>query len=52
MARYIGPSTRISRRFGQFILGSGKAFERRNFPPGQHGPKVAPQDVGIRRRPQ
>jgi small subunit ribosomal protein S4 len=39
MARYIGPSTRISRRFGQFILGSGKAFERRNFPPGQHGPK-------------
>jgi small subunit ribosomal protein S4 len=39
MARYTGPTTRISRRFGQFILGSGKAFERRNFPPGQHGPK-------------
>jgi small subunit ribosomal protein S4 len=39
MARYIGPTTRISRRFGQFILGSGRAFERRNFPPGQHGPK-------------
>jgi small subunit ribosomal protein S4 len=39
MARYIGPTTRISRRFGQFIIGSGKAFERRNFPPGQHGPK-------------
>jgi small subunit ribosomal protein S4 len=39
MARYIGPTTRISRRFGQHILGSGKAFERRNFPPGQHGPK-------------
>ena len=39
MARYLGPTTRISRRFGQFILGSGKAFERRNFPPGQHGPK-------------
>jgi small subunit ribosomal protein S4 len=39
MARYIGPTTRISRRFGQLILGSGKAFERRNFPPGQHGPK-------------
>ncbi|MGA2445723.1 MAG: 30S ribosomal protein S4 [Opitutaceae bacterium] len=39
MARYIGPNTRISRRFGQYILGSGKAFERRNFPPGQHGPK-------------
>jgi small subunit ribosomal protein S4 len=39
MARYIGPTTRISRRFGQFILGSAKAFERRNFPPGVHGPK-------------
>ena len=39
MARYIGPTTRISRRFGQMILGSPKAFERRSYPPGQHGPK-------------
>ncbi len=39
MARYIGPQTRISRRFGTHILGSGKALERRNYPPGQHGPK-------------
>ena len=39
MARYIGPSTRVSRRFGQQILGSPKALERRNYPPGQHGPK-------------
>jgi small subunit ribosomal protein S4 len=39
MARYIGPHTRISRRFNQYILGSGKALERRNYPPGQHGPK-------------
>src|SRR5580698_175607 len=39
MARYLGPGTRISRRFNQHILGSGKALERRNFPPGQHGPK-------------
>ncbi|HEY3755123.1 MAG TPA: 30S ribosomal protein S4 [Opitutaceae bacterium] len=39
MARYIGPDTRISRRFGTLILGSGKALERRNYPPGQHGPK-------------
>jgi len=39
MARYIGPQTRISRRFGQHILGSGKALERRNYPPGVHGPK-------------
>ena len=40
MARYTGPTTRISRRFGQHILGSGKALERRNYPPGQHGPKL------------
>ena len=39
MARYIGPTTRVSRRFGQMILGSAKAFERRSYPPGQHGPK-------------
>ena len=39
MARYTGPSTRISRRFGQYIVGSPKVLERRNFPPGQHGPK-------------
>ncbi len=39
MARYTGPKTRISRRFAQYIIGSGKALERRNFPPGVHGPK-------------
>ncbi len=39
MARYTGPTTRISRRFGQPIFGATKAFEKRNFPPGQHGPK-------------
>lgn len=39
MARYTGPSTRVSRRFGQYLLGSAKVLERRNFPPGQHGPK-------------
>ena len=39
MARYTGPTTRISRRFGQYIIGSAKVLERRNFPPGQHGPK-------------
>src|SRR3978361_1899440 len=39
MARYTGPATRISRRFGQYIVGSAKVLERRNFPPGQHGPK-------------
>jgi len=39
MARYLGPNTRVSRRFNQYLLGSGKALERRNYPPGQHGPK-------------
>ena len=39
MARYTGPTTRVSRRFGQYIIGSPKVLERRNFPPGQHGPK-------------
>ena len=39
MARYLGPKTRVSRRFGQYIVGSAKVLERRNFPPGQHGPK-------------
>jgi small subunit ribosomal protein S4 len=39
MARYTGPTTRISRRFGTYVLGSAKVLERRNFPPGQHGPK-------------
>src|SRR5215216_2381048 len=40
MARYTGPTTRISRRFGTHILGSGKAFERRAYPPGVHGAKM------------
>ncbi len=39
MARYTGPKTKISRRYGVLISGSAKAFEKKNFPPGQHGPK-------------
>ena len=38
MARYTGPRTKISRRFGEPLFGPDKALERRNFPPGQHGP--------------
>lgn len=38
MARYIGPKTKVSRKFGQPIYGSDKYFERRKYPPGQHGP--------------
>ncbi|BCY27298.1 30S ribosomal protein S4 [Flavobacterium okayamense] len=37
MARYTGPQTKIARKFGEAIFGDDKAFERRNYPPGQHG---------------
>ena len=37
MARYIGPKTRIARKFGEPIFGPDKTLSRRNFPPGQHG---------------
>ena len=37
MARYIGPKTRISRKFREPIYGPDKNFEKRSFPPGQHG---------------
>ncbi len=37
MARYTGPKARISRRFNEPILGDSKAFQKKNYPPGQHG---------------
>ncbi|MEO5790117.1 30S ribosomal protein S4 [Gelidibacter sp.] len=37
MARYTGPKTKIDRKFGEAIYGDDKAFEKRNYPPGQHG---------------
>ena len=37
MARYTGPKSKIARKFGEPIYGSDKAFERKNYPPGQHG---------------
>lgn len=37
MARYTGPVTKIARRFGEPIFGPDKNFERKNYPPGQHG---------------
>jgi small subunit ribosomal protein S4 len=37
MARYTGPKVKISRRFGEPVLGTGKALQRKNYPPGQHG---------------
>ena len=37
MARYTGPKTKIARKFGEPIFGVDKSFEKRNYPPGQHG---------------
>ena len=37
MARYTGPTTKIARKFGEPIFGADKDFEKRNYPPGQHG---------------
>jgi len=37
MGRYIGPKTKIARKFGEPIYGADKAFEKKNYPPGQHG---------------
>jgi len=37
MARYIGPKSKIARKFGDPIYGSDKYFEKKNFAPGQHG---------------
>ena len=37
MAKYVGPKSKIARRFGEAIFGADKVLSRRNFPPGQHG---------------
>ena len=37
MARYTGPKSKIARKFGEPIFGDDKSFEKRNYPPGQHG---------------
>lgn len=37
MARYRGPKTKIARRFGDPIFGPDNSFDKRNYPPGQHG---------------
>ncbi len=50
MARYTGPKTRISRTFGEPILGNGKYLTKNSFPPGQHGPskkRKAPGEYAI-----
>ena len=37
MARYTGPTSKIARKFGEAIFGDDKAFEKKSYPPGQHG---------------
>ena len=37
MARYIGPKTKIARKFGEPIFGTDKVLDKKNYPPGQHG---------------
>ncbi len=37
MARYTGPKSKIARKFKDPIFGPDKAFEKKNYPPGQHG---------------
>lgn len=37
MARYKGPKSKIARKFGEAIFGDDKSFEKKNYPPGQHG---------------
>ncbi|MBT8320748.1 MAG: 30S ribosomal protein S4 [Eudoraea sp.] len=37
MARYTGPKSKIARKFGEAIFGEDKAFEKKSYPPGQHG---------------
>jgi len=38
MARYTGPKSKIARKFREPIFGPDKAFEKKNYPPGMHGP--------------
>lgn len=37
MGRYIGPKTKIARKFGEAIFGVDRVLEKKNYPPGQHG---------------
>jgi small subunit ribosomal protein S4 len=37
MARYTGPITKKARTFGEAIFGLDRSFERKKYPPGQHG---------------
>lgn len=49
MARYTGPKQKINRRFNSPLFGPSKTLERKNYPPGMHGPKMRRKmsDYGI-----
>ena len=40
MARYIGPKSKIARKFKEPIFGPDKALDKKAYPPGQHGPNA------------
>ncbi|MGF1451592.1 MAG: 30S ribosomal protein S4 [Opitutales bacterium] len=40
MARYTGPTTRLNRRFGMALFPPNKAFEKKKYLPGVHGPRL------------
>ena len=46
MARYTGPKTKISRIFGEPILGNGKWLNKNSNPPGQHGAQRNRKSLG------
>ena len=46
MARYTGPKTKISRIFGEPILGNGKWLNKNSNPPGQHGAQRKRKSLG------
>lgn len=53
MARYTGPRTKIARKFMEPIYGYDKYFERKKYPPGQHGlarKRKKLSDYGLRLR--
>jgi len=45
MARYTGPKTKIARKFSDPIFGPDKSYEKKNYPPGQHGPNARRKKV-------
>jgi small subunit ribosomal protein S4 len=45
MARYIGPKSKIARKFREPIFGPDKVLTKKNYPPGQHGNSKKRQKV-------